>query len=126
MNGESGEALRLLQPDTEALIAFVRDRLAEEECQADLFHELTCTVAEGRQRMDRPDSCLETCSCPAAARLSVRAHTLRDALRHCEELLRSSPDHPRWPLGPVFAENSLRALALPYELHPAWRDHWYP
>lgn len=31
-----------------------------------------------------------------------------------------------WPLESVPAFQTIKALALPFELHPAWQDSWYP
>ncbi|WP_042404908.1 DUF6221 family protein [Streptacidiphilus carbonis] len=109
------------------LVAFVAARLVEAEAQAELFHELTCTVVtalgEGPPRLDgRP-----RCRCPARAQLVARAHALQRVLRDCEQRIhQDDPQDPSWPLGPIFAEVSVRALALPYELHPQWREEWRP
>ncbi|WP_327722265.1 hypothetical protein OG381_47965 [Streptomyces sp. NBC_00490] len=33
---------------------------------------------------------------------------------------------PHRPWDSLLAFQSMKALALPYELHPAWNDNWYP
>ncbi|MCX5357516.1 hypothetical protein OG864_01930 [Streptomyces sp. NBC_00124] len=33
---------------------------------------------------------------------------------------------PCRPWDATLAFQSMKALALPYELHPAWKDNWYP
>ncbi|QIY66586.1 hypothetical protein HEP85_40285 [Streptomyces sp. RPA4-2] len=48
-------------------------------------------------------------------------------LHDCEQRIRcQDPRDPKWPVEPVFAEQTLRALALPFELHPKRQDAWFP
>ncbi|MFG2795011.1 hypothetical protein [Streptomyces sp. NPDC048419] len=30
-----------------------------------------------------------------------------------------------WPLESILAFQTMKILALPFELHPAFQDHWY-
>lgn len=103
------------KPSTDELIAFVGARLAETAVQAELFHELACTAV------------LEGCDCSVPRQMLDRALVLRSVLDDCEQRIRCQDARdPKWPLGPVFAEQALRALALPFELHPQWQDAWLP
>ena len=111
---------------TDELIAFVGARLAETASQAELFHELACAaVASGElgPRAAVPGGC----GCPVPRQILDRALVLRSVLDDCEQRIRcQDPRDPKWPLDPVFAEQALRALALPFELHPEWQDAWLP
>ncbi|MEU5323993.1 DUF6221 family protein [Streptomyces sp. NPDC021056] len=95
------------------LASFVHDRLDEEERDAALFHELDCP---GRV----------SCSCPCPARLRDQIAIHRQNLRHCEQRIKRGQEELCWPLDSFFAFETMKALALPYELHPDWRDNWYP
>ena len=108
------------------LIAFVRDRLAEAEQEADLFHELAC-AAQTRDGQDRSGPGSQRCRCPVPTQLAAHTRTLQRVLHDCEHRIREEvPQDPHWPLDQVFAELTLRAIALPYELHPQWREQWRP
>ncbi|WSX55604.1 DUF6221 family protein [Streptomyces sp. NBC_00986] len=111
---------------TGELIAFVGARLAETAEQAELFHELACAVVALREAGPRT-AVLEGCACPVPREMLDRALALRAELDDCERRIRcQDPRDPKWPLDPVFAEQTLRVLALPFELHHQWRDSWLP
>ncbi|WP_328690348.1 DUF6221 family protein [Streptomyces phaeochromogenes] len=107
---------------SDELIAFVAVRLAEDESQAQLFHELGCAVAPGPGEVPR-----RRCHCPTPAWLTARVHALQRVLRDCEKRIRrAGPEDPDRPLGPTLAEVHVRAVALRFEEHPQWREEWRP
>ncbi|MFI5868213.1 DUF6221 family protein [Streptomyces sp. NPDC051546] len=109
------------------LIAFVRARLADTERQADLFHELTCTDLAVTGAQACPGVGPLSCRCPAPARLTDTAEALRRSVDACEQRIRRvSLQDPGGLLDALGAEQVLRALALPFELHPGWCPRWYP
>ncbi|WP_328687596.1 DUF6221 family protein [Streptomyces phaeochromogenes] len=102
------------------LASFLRGRWGEEERDADLFHELDCPVSPEARRAGG-------CGCPCPARILDRTAVQRRILDRCERRMRhEQKEGPCWPLDSVLAFQSMKALALPYELHPSWRDIWYP
>ncbi|MGW3654158.1 DUF6221 family protein [Streptomyces sp. NPDC000878] len=114
------------KPSTDELIAFVGARLAETAVQAELFHELACTAVASGEPGPRT-AVLEGCACPVPREILDRALALRSELDDCERRIRcQDPRDPKWPLDPVFAEQTLRVLALPFELHHQWQDAWLP
>jgi len=114
------------KPSTDELIAFVGARLAETAAQAELFHELACTAVASGEPGPRT-AVLEGCACPVPRQMLDRTLALRSELDECERRIRrEDPEDPKWPLDPFFAEQTLRALALPFELHPQWQDAWLP
>ncbi|UIX34221.1 DUF6221 family protein [Streptomyces sp. GQFP] len=101
------------------LASFVHDRLDEEERDAALFHELDCPNSHRTGRI--------SCSCPCPDRILDRAATRRDLLRRCEQRIRREAEGDlRWSRDSILAFQTMKALALPFELHPTWRDNWYP
>ncbi|WP_331732006.1 DUF6221 family protein [Streptomyces sp. NBC_00989] len=111
---------------TDELITFVRARLAETASQAELFHELVCPAVASGEPGART-AVLEGCVCPVPRQILDRVRALRSVLGDCEQRIRcQDPQDPKWPLDPVFAAQTLRALALPFELHPQWQDAWLP
>lgn len=102
------------------LVDFLHARLDEDAHDAHLFHELACprSVAPVRSA-----GC--ACPCPVSllAAVGVNAGTLR---RYEQRLARERQCGPVWPLESSLVFTGLKAMALPYELHPAWRDGWYP
>ncbi|MGA5454876.1 DUF6221 family protein [Streptomyces umbrinus] len=102
------------------LVSFLHDRWGEDERDADLFHELGCPASLETRRAAR-------CGCPCPAQILDRIAVHRRILIRCEHRMRHEQEQgPCWPLDSVLAFQSMKALALPYELHPAWRDDWYP
>ena len=115
------------ESDTAELIAFIRGRLDDEERQAQLFHELACTVPDLLVHQDGCGRCGRRwrCRCPAPAALLGRAQALRRILHHCEALLTGAASDDRcWSLDPVSAGPALRILAQRWEHQPGWREHW--
>ncbi|MGW1564201.1 hypothetical protein ACWCQ1_48315 [Streptomyces sp. NPDC002144] len=47
-------------------------------------------------------------------------------LADCEQRMRREQEQCGWPLDSVVALAAMKALALPFELHPAWQDDWHP
>ena len=114
------------KPSTAELIAFVGARLAETAEQAELFHELACAVVASGEPGPRA-AVFEGCACPVPREMLDRALALRSELDDCGRRIRcQDPRDPKWPLDPVFAEQTLRVLALPFELHHQWQDAWLP
>jgi hypothetical protein len=111
---------------TDELIAFVGARLAETAAQAELFHELDCAAVAPGEPGPRT-AVLEGCACPVPRGILGRTLALRSVLDGCEQRIRcQGPRDRKWPLDPGFVEQTLRALALPFELHPQWQDAWLP
>ncbi|WP_234476123.1 DUF6221 family protein [Streptomyces sp. MBT65] len=63
---------------------------------------------------------------PCPARILDRIATLRILLRRCEQRIKRGQEVDVWSLDSILAFQSMKALALPFELHPDWRDNWYP
>jgi hypothetical protein len=99
---------------------FVRSRLAQEEKQAQLFHELHCPVPVGRRQF-------LACRCPCPRRLLERIAAKYAILSDCERQILCLDDQaPGWLIDSLHARQLLGAIALPYELHPDWREQWRP
>ncbi|MFR0354133.1 DUF6221 family protein [Streptomyces sediminimaris] len=97
---------------------FLRARWGEEEHDSMLFHEFTCPV---------PNLGAPTCSCPCPAKIRERIATQQRILARCEQRIRHEQEEGVcWPLESAIAFQTMKALALPFELHPAWQDSWYP
>jgi hypothetical protein len=102
------------------LASFVHARLDEEERDAALFHELDCPVSDTAGRISR-------CGCPCPARILERIALHREAVRGCERRIKHEQAKGLcWPLDSILAFQIMKAFALPFELHPAWRENWYP
>ncbi|MEV0937631.1 DUF6221 family protein [Streptomyces phaeochromogenes] len=102
------------------LVSFLHGRWDEEERDADLFHELDCPASPEARRTGR-------CGCPCPAQMYDRTAVQRRILDRCEQRIRHEQEQGLcWPLDSVLAFQSMKALALPYDLHPSWRDIWYP
>ncbi|MGW3653536.1 DUF6221 family protein [Streptomyces sp. NPDC000878] len=101
------------------LVSFFHDRLDEETRDAALFHELDCPDSHRTGHV--------SCACPCPARILDRIDTLRVLFRRCEQRIKQEAEGgPCWPLDSILAFASMKALAQPFELHPDWRDNWYP
>ncbi|MFE6485404.1 DUF6221 family protein [Streptomyces sp. NPDC057757] len=101
------------------LASFIHDRLDEEEREAALFHELDCPVPPSTGHISR-------CGCPCPARILNRVAIHRQILQHCEQRIKHEQEKGLcWPLDSILAFQTMKAFALPFELHPAWRDSWY-
>lgn len=101
------------------LALFLHERWDEEERDAALFHELDCPDPHKTGRV--------RCGCPCPARLLDQIATHRVLLRRCEQRIKREREEDLcWPLDSILAFQTMKALALPFELHPDWRDNWYP
>ncbi|MFC4608750.1 DUF6221 family protein [Streptomyces maoxianensis] len=102
------------------LVDFLHARLDEDAHDAHLFHELACP------RSVAPDPSA-TCACPCPASLLAAVCVNAGILRRYEQRLeRERQCGLVWQLELILVFAGLKAMALPYELHPAWRDGWYP
>ena len=102
------------------LADFLRGRWNEEEDACTLFHELNCPVF-------KPASPGGARSCPYPAEIRARLATQRRILADCEKRIqRERKAGPCWPVESIVAFTAMKAFALPFELHPAWEDQWYP
>lgn len=100
------------------LVSFLRGRWDEEEGDTALFHELDCAAqADGRAVV---------CPCLCPYEVSRRLAVNRQILIALEERIAREEREGGWPLDSTLAFASMKALALPFELHPAWQDTWYP
>ncbi|GGV63350.1 hypothetical protein GCM10010277_69450 [Streptomyces longisporoflavus] len=104
--------------DVTDLAAFLKSRWRKECRDAEHFHELSCAAPSRAAH--------RSCRCRCPARLQHQLRINDRILRDCIQRI----DHERasggWPLDSATAFQTMKALALPYELHPAWRDTWYP
>ncbi|MGW3118519.1 DUF6221 family protein [Streptomyces sp. NPDC001107] len=102
------------------LAVFLRARWDEEEDGSVLFHEFTCPVPQQTRQDCR-------CSCPCPTQIRTRISTHRRILTGCEQRIRREHEAgPCWPLESILAFQGMKALALPFELHPDFQDSWYP
>ncbi|MFD4555066.1 DUF6221 family protein [Streptomyces sp. NPDC058469] len=100
------------------LASFLHDRWDEEEHDTALFHELDRPIQDGDTR--------RVCRCPCPARLLERIATDRHILKDCQQRTERERQAAGWPVDSTLAFQTMKALALPFELHPDWRDNWYP
>ncbi|MFJ9541335.1 DUF6221 family protein [Streptomyces sp. NPDC101225] len=106
------------------LAAFLNARWEEEERDSQIFHELDCPAAT---RPTRGPGRARPCGCPVPALIRRRIAAHRRILRDCEQRIQEEQESGLcWPRRSTFAFQTMKALALPYELHPAWQDIWYP
>jgi hypothetical protein len=106
------------------LTGFILARLDEDEQDAKLFHELTCSADE----QEATDGFAGTwCRCPVPARILARVQATRDIIADCERQLRT-PGSRMPGILPAAAgvRTVLGAMALDYELSPRWQEQWRP
>ena len=123
------DRLRITIPTRVAAIAdFIRDRFDEEERDAGLFHELGCPIPKNRDYpFSQPADERGRCECPTPIQLLDLIESRRQIVRDCEQqTLQLDPQSPDWLLLMLYVRQALGALALPYELHPDWREEWRP
>ncbi|MFJ9729576.1 DUF6221 family protein [Streptomyces sp. NPDC101209] len=101
------------------LASFLRARWDEEVADSALFHELDCPAQEA-------GAAGRACCCPCPARIRARIASQRRILADCEQRIARDRGQGCWPLESILAFKAMQALALPFELHPAWQDNWYP
>ncbi|MFJ9729324.1 DUF6221 family protein [Streptomyces sp. NPDC101209] len=102
------------------LAVFLRTRWDEEEDASTLFHELNCPIPQATASAG-------ACSCPCPAEIRARLAVQRRILADCERRIqREREAGPCWPVDSIVAFTVMKAFALPFELHPAWQDRWYP
>ena len=106
------------------LTSFILSRLGEDERDAGLFHEFTCSAGEQQAHDGFPGS---WCRCPVPARALARCQATRNIIASCEWQLRR-PGGGTPALRPVADQILLvlGAIALPYELDPQWQEQWRP
>ncbi|MGW2835903.1 DUF6221 family protein [Streptomyces sp. NPDC001286] len=102
------------------LADFLGARWDEAETDSALFHELDCP-GPGMGQTEGG-----SCACPCPAQIHARITTHRRILAICDQHIRDEQHYRCWPVESMRAFAVMKALALPYELHPAWQDHWYP
>ncbi|MGW2835773.1 DUF6221 family protein, partial [Streptomyces sp. NPDC001286] len=95
-------------------------RWDEAETDSALFHELDCP-GPGMGQTEGG-----SCACPCPAQIHARITTHRRILADCEQRMARQAQDACWPRQSILAFQAMQALALPYELHPAWQDNWYP
>jgi|SRR5450756_191159 len=111
-----------------SITGFLQARLDEEEQSAELFHELACPAgACSDDPQVRAAARYLWCDCECPRRLLEQIAVKRQIM-HCHEqqLCYSGPPAPDWLCGMISVRQVLGALALPYELHPAWQEAWRP
>ncbi|MBQ0850549.1 hypothetical protein J8N05_20470 [Streptomyces sp. BH-SS-21] len=107
-------------PVVTSLMSFLQDRWDEEQRDAALFHELDCP--------DPPQAGhVSHCWCPCPAQILGRLALHRRIVWDCEQRIRREQSRGvHWSVDSGRAFQIMKALALPYELHPAWQDTWHP
>ncbi|WP_371663008.1 DUF6221 family protein [Streptomyces sp. NBC_00280] len=101
------------------LASFLHVRWDEEERDAVLFQKLDCPAPHETRRVSY--------GCPCPARILDRIAIHRQIFRRCVQRMKREQDEGLcWPLDSILAFQTMKALALPFELHPGWRDNWYP
>lgn len=104
------------------MIAFIQERLDEDERDAGLFHELYCPV-EPKLR----GSGIVWCGCPCPRQLLRQVAVRRQIVNTCQQQVAGQRGKTgRWTVGDVDTRQVLGALAVPYEQHPEWREGWRP
>jgi hypothetical protein len=105
------------------LTRFLLSRLDEDERDARLFHEFTCTD-EQHAGDGFPVS---WCRCPVPAQTLVRVQVIRSIIADCERQIRE-PDSGAPGMLPAVDRipKILGALTLSYQLHPQWNEQWHP
>src|SRR4051794_17130125 len=102
------------------MIAFIEDRLDEDERDTRLFHEFDCAVEPALLGSE-----IAWCSCPCPRQLLRQAAIRRQIVKTCQQQIRDQ----RWQIAGrtnsvVQARQVLTALTLPYRQHPNWRTEW--
>lgn len=101
--------------DLEEITGFILARLAEHARTAELFHERGCPGSRS------------SCQCPVPAQIRDQADIAGREVRHCEQQIRTDDIYASgWPHTALGAWKTLGAFALPYEMHPSWRERWRP
>ncbi|PWI12966.1 hypothetical protein DI272_01550 [Streptomyces sp. Act143] len=99
---------------------FLLARWGEEEDVSVLFHEDACPAS-------RQSGGGQACACACPALIRERIATYRRILADCEQRIRSEQQQGVvWPLESALAYQTMKAFALPFEMHPAFQERWYP
>ena len=102
------------------MIAFIEDRLDEDERDTRLFHEFNCPVEPGLL-----GSGIAWCACPCPRQLLRQAAVRRQIVKTCQQQIRGQGRQvPGRMSSAVEARQILTALTLPYRQHPDWRANW--
>lgn len=99
------------------LSSFVRDRLGQVAEEAVVFHVLVCDPAVVG---------VGGCECGCRGRLEAVGGQLRRVDAYEARLCGCAHGGVGWPWSAVDAGVDLMCMALPYELHPLWREEWRP
>ncbi len=106
------------------LTGFLLSRLGEDEQDAELFHELACTVQE---QQARDGSAAIWCRCLIPNETRVRIQATRAIITACERELREPGGGARGPRRATDRVTKiLGSLALIYQQHPRWEEQWRP
>jgi hypothetical protein len=106
------------------LTRFLLSRLDEDERDARLFHEFTCTADAQRAGDGLPGS---WCRCPVPAQTLTRGQVTRDIIADCErQLCTPGSGTPGMLPAADRIPKILGALALSYQQHPQWQEQWRP
>jgi hypothetical protein len=107
------------------VVAFMSERLDEDEQDSLLFHEFDCPVPADRSA--RPGAELARCRCVVPRRILVRVESTRGIMQACQQQIdHQGPQAVDWPQCVLYAEQSLATLTLRYERHSRWLEQWRP
>jgi hypothetical protein len=102
------------------MIAFIQDRLDEDERDTRLFHEFDCPVEYGLR-----GSGMVWCGCPCPQRLLRQTAIRRQIVKTCQQQIHGHPRRaPGLTINVAETRQLLTALTLPYRRHPGWRTEW--
>jgi hypothetical protein len=106
------------------LTAFILARLDEDEQAVALFHELACPAQDPQIIHGHPGI---WCRCPVPRQILRQVWATRHIIHACERHLPSQDTKaPGSLMTAAKIQRTLGAIALSYELHPQWREHWRP
>lgn len=114
---------------TGSLVAFLRDRLNDDEQGVDFLHHINCGAFRDEQSTGVFRD--EDCDCGWPARVLADVAAKRATFNHLANLAAACPEDD-WPddgnmcAAPVAdqARYILRLLAQPYADHPQFREEW--
>ncbi|MCI3246478.1 MULTISPECIES: DUF6221 family protein, partial [Streptomyces] len=100
------------------LASFLNARWDEAERESELFHEPDCPthLLNGHHG---------SCACLYPAQIRERTASHRRILHDCLQRISHEQASSCWPMESILAFQAMKALALPFELHPAFQDTWH-